>query len=183
MEYCDKRRRGIRISFCELEEVDGGKLDLISELVKRALPMSLPKRMMSICDALGVRKQIDRFIERASGGRLLDDFDYFCRLRNMIAHSEPAPSLDEYGIEIETLEWDDLRSQLERTTDQLELPVSTALTRIIDAPAEWGRRSSLFEYLLILDTLFEMAVLYAASFDFFVFRQLASEDSRTNDGH
>ncbi len=62
LEYCDKHLRRRWINFAELEEVDGSKYEVISELVKRNLPLNLPKRMLFICVKLGAgtRGGIDR---------------------------------------------------------------------------------------------------------------------------
>lgn len=168
LEYCDKHFPRRSIDFSELDEVEGGKYEVISELVKRTLPLSLPRRMLVICDALGIRKQIDGFIAKTSNGGLLEDFRHFCDMRNQIAHCEPAPSLADYGIELAPFDWKETKRDLKRDLDNAEIEPPRALYEIIDAASEWGQQSSVAEYFSLLESVFEMSILFVAAFDYFI---------------
>lgn len=167
LEYCDKDGKRGKFTLTELDAVAGSKLEVISELAKKAFPWKLSERMWNICKALDCLGDLAGYTKRVDG-RLLEEFKYFCERRNRISHGEPAPDLGEYGLKLDVLDWNEMKEALSDGLSKAWPDAPQSLYALIELGCEWGRESSAAEYFALLERLFKMAVLFPAAFDYYV---------------
>jgi hypothetical protein len=167
LKYCDKDGKRGNLTLMELDAVAGSKLEVISELAKKAFPWKLSERMWNICKSLDCLGDLVGYTKRVDG-KLLEEFKYFCERRNCISHGEPAPDLEEYGLKLDVLDWNEMKDALSDELSKAWPDAPQSLYALIEIGCEWGRESSAAEYFALLERLFKMAVLFPATFDYYV---------------
>lgn len=165
LQSWDRNRAHLRLSFTELDEISGDKYDIITELVRRSLPSNLPRRMRRVCEAIGCIKEFNSLVSSYGLQRAIKELEYLCEWRNVIAHGEPAPDIDAYGLEFEQTDWNQLKgSIIEEILKVWHDPPDTVFT-IIELVCDWAEETSPTDYLSMLQELPVMALALPALFD------------------
>jgi hypothetical protein len=121
--------------------------------------------MRRICEAIGCIKEFNSLVSSYGLQRAVKELEYLCEWRNVIAHGEPAPDIDEYGLEFEQTDWNQFKeSIIEEILRVWRDPPDTVFT-IIEIVCDWAEETSSTDYLSILQELPVMALALPALFD------------------
>lgn len=177
LEYWDSRRIQPHIGLADLAETSGDKYDVISELVKRSIPLNLLTRMKVLCNATKSYQKLESHLREYNLEEITEATRYFCDLRNRIAHGEPAPPIDSYGFEISQIDWKELENWFVEELLKVWPDPPTGVFGIIEMGCEWAQQHGALDYFTLLDHLPRLALMYAAVFDYTIHETLT--DSST----
>lgn len=174
LEYWDSRRLQPRIGLADLVETSGDKYAVVSELVKRSIPLNLLNRMKVICNATKLHQKMESCLREYKLEDITEATRYFCDLRNRIAHGEPAPPIDSYDFEISQIDWKELENWFVEEVTKVWPDPPTGVFGIIEMGCEWAKQHGALDYFSLLDYLPELALMYAAVFDYTISEMLTS---------
>ncbi|MHA2041919.1 MAG: hypothetical protein ACXACG_03380 [Candidatus Thorarchaeota archaeon] len=177
LEYWDTRKVNLRIGLLELDETSGDKYDAIIEIVKRSLTSNPVGRMYTICKAIGCDKQLKHLIERLDGEITEDELRFLYDQRNRIAHGDPAPELEEYGLKLEPLDWAALKESLIEEVVKLWPEAPEGVFAIIELACGWAEEIAAADYFALLDYLPKTVLTFPAIFDYVINDAIAVIDA------